>query len=94
MYAIRSYYAAIDNRAIPPDHVVITYEDGEAVASNPTTDSERISLQIVDTNGDPINYSRSLRVLVTDDDGNLTDIIDTNNGTGVIDTGAESDEVV
>jgi hypothetical protein len=62
---LRIYSHAIPAPALPTlDHVVLTYQDGTALADN--TDTETIYLQIVDSNGDPVNYSREIYVQLSD----------------------------
>ena len=60
---LRAYASAITGPA-SPDHVTLTYQDGSALANN--LDTETIYLQVVDSSGNPLNYSRDIYVTITD----------------------------
>ena len=47
----------------PPDHVVLTAEDGTADADG--VDTERVLIQIVDSAGDPQHYIRNVHMTVS-----------------------------
>ncbi len=60
------------------DHVVLASEDGTAIANG--SDTELVTLQIVDSNGDPANYSRDIYIDISDSDGTNPAQIVTVNG--------------
>ncbi len=64
---LRAYASPITGPA-SPDHVTLTYQDGSALANN--SDTETIYLQVVDSSGNPLNYSRNIYVTITDANAN------------------------
>ena len=72
---IRLYFSP-NTTPLAADSVLITSEDATAIADD--TDTEQITLQIIDNTGEPANYSRDLYVNLTDGDTNPAQIVSIN----------------